>query len=145
MSNYAIDTLNNVYTTPIMKPGSVVDVDGVSYRYVFNSSTTTAITAYYPAYIATTDGWDCVGASASGLNTKIPVGVAHTEIGTREYGFVAYHGVHTYHATTSATECYNLQGVAEGLGVSSATTDFVVGVVVYGTAAAGNAVAYLNM
>ena len=98
----ADEILTATYTTPPMQAGTVIPMsNGNRYRLVKNYSATTSISQYSGCYLysASFNSWAVAPTAASGLGTKLAVGIAATLIGTYHYGWVCIDGVCTGYLT----------------------------------------------
>jgi hypothetical protein len=132
-------------TAPPLKPGTIVEGDSGRWKFIYNYGTTT-ITQYYPAIRlgTATAGAACAGDDASVITNNIH-GIAMTAIASSEYGWVKCGGVMTCRVSTTATAGYACSCIGTYLKAAAATTEMQVGVVVYGTAAAGTALVDLRI
>jgi hypothetical protein len=117
--------LTHTYTTqPASAPGTVIVAsNGNKYRMVYNYSATTSISQYSGCYLysASYNSWAVAPTVASGLGTRLAVGIAGTLIGTYHYGWVCIDGVCTGYSTASVeTAGFPLQPSGTG-GLSVST------------------------
>ena len=94
--SYVVDDFTTVYSTPVHAPGTIVESEGQSYRFVKNSDTT-AGTANYPAVFVGTDptlnDWEIAADLSDGI-LNVCAGVIMAAMATGEYGWVKRKGVH---------------------------------------------------
>lgn len=143
-----IDDLTSTFSSasaPPIKAGTIVEGDTGRWKFVYNYGSTT-ITQYYPAirYGTSTPGYGCAGDNSTVITNNI-LGIAMTAIASSEYGWVKCGGVMTCRVSTTATAGYACSCIGTYLKAAAATNEMQVGVVVYGTAAAGTAIVDLKI
>ena len=123
-TSIAIDDLGYTHSTPQHAEGQTVELNGNTYRYIYNASATTAISQYYVAYLntAVVGDWNCLW--ETGLAQRLAVGVAYTAIGTQEYGWVCKEGLITAYISAQCTTVgFPLRAVGAGGLTPSLGTD----------------------
>lgn len=143
-----VDDLSATWGTssaPSIVPGTKVLADDGEYKFIYNVGSMT-ITQYYPAceYGSSTTGYCCAGDNSTVLTYDM-AGVAMTDIASANYGFVKCYGRVTARVSTTATAGYACACVGSYLLADAASTAQQVGVVIYGTTAAGTCIVKLNI